>query len=351
MIIYVLLAAAVYVALRLSLMDRKILINWVANSPLYYYMHLRAIDTWHAAPGHKIVSFENDALDGAAAIVTVPFLADNYAYILIDKASGDCAVVDPADPIAVIDVWREVALRYADTGVSLRLKYVLTTHKHYDHAGGNKKIAAEFPGVVVVGGILDNVLGATKLTWHKDTLKLGNLVVETLALPCHTVGHVGFYVTVRGKSSEGCVFTGDTLFVAGTGRFFEGNGDQMHRNLHVVLGSLPKTTKVYPGHEYTVDNLAFASFIEPANEVLKAKIEWAVARRQQCLPTVPSTLAEEFATNPFMRTAEPAVCLAITTHQQGKHPKHSGELVQCLREMKDAGLHHEQRGALLARVG
>ncbi|EQC26047.1 hypothetical protein SDRG_16113 [Saprolegnia diclina VS20] len=350
MLAYLFLAGLAYVALRLYLTPRKILINWVANSHLYYYFHLRQVRQRHATPGYKGTSHEAAAFDGHAAIVTAPFLDDNYAYLLIDKASGDCALVDPADPYALLDVWREVVLRYRNEhNITLRLKYILTTHKHFDHAGGNKILAAEFPDVVVVGGILDNVLGATKLTWHKDALMLGSLHIETLALPCHTIGHVGYYVTAPGKSKDGCVFTGDTLFVAGTGRFFEGNGDQMYRNLHVVLGGLPKTTNVYGGHEYTLENLAFALFVEPENEAVQAKIEWAIAQRKKRLPTVPSTLADEWATNPFLRTDVPAVAQAIATHHHAKHPKHPGELVQCLRELKDADVHVKEMAAIDAR--
>ncbi|OQR89145.1 hypothetical protein THRCLA_09900 [Thraustotheca clavata] len=346
---FVLLAVLVYAGVRLYTMDRKILINWVANSVLFYFFHMRNVKKYYGQRGYQPQSYEEEVLDGKAAVVIVPFLEDNYAYIIIDKATGDCALVDPADPFTTVDVWREVALRWNEK-LHLRLKYILTTHKHFDHAGGNKKIKEVFPDVTIVGGILDNVLCATKLTWHKDAFKIGNLLVETLALPCHTVGHIAYHVTIPGNKTEGLVFTGDTLFVAGTGRFFEGNGEQMYRNLTVVLGSLPKSTKVYCGHEYTLNNLAFASFVEPGNEAIKNKISWAIERRKMNRPTVPSTLGEELDTNPFMRTDHANVAHVINTHHQGKHPKQHGELMQCLREMKDNDVHQQVFEELTSRL-
>ncbi|KAF0684694.1 Aste57867_23349 [Aphanomyces stellatus] len=306
-VIYVVAVALALLAVRISLLgSKKALINWVANSSLFYYMYKRQLAAKHAEKGFHVAFFETGILDGAATVVTIPFLHDNYAYILVDKATGECAAVDVADPQVVLDVWNQLSRKCRDTP-PLRLKYILATHKHFDHAGGNRKLQAVLSTATIVGGILDNVQGATKHTWHGDTLKVGSLTLETLAVPCHTMGHVAFYVTTANHQGAGCVFTGDTLFVAGTGRFFEGNGEQMYRNLYDILGRLPPTTLVFCGHEYTLNNLSFASYLEPENQAVCAKIAWAIDQRVAGRPTVPSTLAEEKLINPFMRVHEPTV--------------------------------------------
>ncbi|KAH9125987.1 hypothetical protein LEN26_001003 [Aphanomyces euteiches] len=309
--------------------SKKALINWLANSSIFYYMYKRQLAERHASRDFKVESFETSILNGAATVVTIPFLHDNYAYILIDHATGECAAVDVADPQVVLDVWQDLDRRKKHTTTPLHLKYILATHKHFDHAGGNRKLKSALSTATIVGGVLDNVQGSTKQTWHGDKLKVGSLTIETLAVPCHTMGHVAFYVSLVNHEGVGCVFTGDTLFVAGTGRFFEGNAEQMYRNLYEVLGRLPPSTLVFCGHEYTLNNLSFASYLEPNNEAIKAKIEWAMGQRAKGLPTVPSTLMEEQTYNPFMRVHEPTVA------QRTKHPSRPTRVMQDLREMKD----------------
>ncbi|CAI0459266.1 unnamed protein product, partial [Linum tenue] len=122
----------------------------------------------------------------------------------------------------------------------------------------------------------------------------------------HTKGHISYYVT--GKEAEDpAVFTGDTLFIAGCGKFFEGTAEQMHQSLCVTLASLPKHTQVYCGHEYTVKNLQFAQTVEPENAKIKQKLSWAQQQRQAGLPTIPSTIEEEMEINPFVRADLPEV--------------------------------------------
>ncbi|ETV99814.1 hydroxyacylglutathione hydrolase [Aphanomyces invadans] len=271
-ILYAVGLALAALAVRIYLLgSKKALINWVANSSLFYIMYKRQLAAHHASPEFNVTCFETTILDGAATVLTIPFLQDNFAYILFDHATGECAAVDVADPQAVLDMWRALVARRSSPSLPLNLKYILTTHKHFDHAGGNRKLKAVLPNATIVGGVLDNVLGSTKQAWHGDKLNVGSLTIETLAVPCHTMGHVAYYVSTANHTGQGCVFTGDTLFVGGTGRFFEGNGDQMYRNLYQVLGSLPPSTQVFCGHEYTLNNLSFASYIEPDNVDVQAK--------------------------------------------------------------------------------
>ena len=127
-----------------------------------------------------------------------------------------------------------------------------------------------------------------------ETIGFGEQEISVLSVPCHTRGHVAYL-------SEGNLFSGDTLFVAGCGRFFEGEASEMDQALNSVFASLPKSTRVFCGHEYTVANLRFAASVEPDNEAVAAKLEWAVAQEEEGVSTVPSTIHEELETNPFMR--------------------------------------------------
>uniref|UniRef100_A0A7N0ZUQ3 hydroxyacylglutathione hydrolase n=1 Tax=Kalanchoe fedtschenkoi TaxID=63787 RepID=A0A7N0ZUQ3_KALFE len=231
-------------------------------------------------------------------IVHVPCLEDNYAYIIIDDATKEAALVDPVEP--------EKVLRAAEEH-GAHPKMVLTTHHHWDHAGGNDQIKKLVPGIKVYGGSIDNVRGCTDKVENGDKLSLGaDLAILSLHTPCHTKGHISYYVT--GKEEDvPAVFTGDTLFIAGCGKFFEGTAEQMYHSLCITLGSLPKPTQVYCGHEYTVKNLQFALTVEPENERISQKLAWAQRQRQGGLPTIPSTIGEEMETNPFMRVDLPEI--------------------------------------------
>jgi len=156
------------------------------------------------------------------------------------------------------------------------------------------------PGIDVYGGD-ERVDSITKTVRGGETLKIGSLEVKVHFTPCHTKGHVVYEVSdAEGPSA---IFTGDTLFIGGCGRFFEGNAEEMYNNL-IQLGKLPPQTLVYCGHEYTVKNLEFARTLEPNNEDVKKKLTWAKNQRANNLSTLPSTLAEELLYNPFMRVTE-----------------------------------------------
>uniref|UniRef100_A0A803VYX0 Hydroxyacylglutathione hydrolase, mitochondrial n=1 Tax=Ficedula albicollis TaxID=59894 RepID=A0A803VYX0_FICAL len=195
----------------------------------------------------------------------LPALTDNYMYLLIDQDTREAAIVDPVQPQKVLDAVKKHGVK---------LTTVLTTHHHWDHAGGNEKLVKMEPGLHVYGG--DSRVGAlTQRVSHLTALKVGSLSVKCLSTPCHTSGHICYYVTKPNSSEPPAVFTGDTLFVGGCGQFFEGTAEQMHTNLTQILGTLPEDTKVFCGHECTVRNLKFALKVEPENEVVKEKLLWA----------------------------------------------------------------------------
>lgn len=228
----------------------------------------------------------------------LPALADNYMYLITDADSREAAIVDPVDPDVVLQAVEQE---------NVKLTSVLTTHHHWDHAGGNEKLVKAFAGkgkLQVYGG--DDRIGAlTDKVTQGDTFKIGSLQVDCLFTPCHTSGHICFYVT--GPNGEKAVFTGDTLFLGGCGRFFEGTGDQMYTALIDKLGALPDETQVFCGHEYTIQNLKYGLHVEPKNEDIKRKIAWANEQRKKALPTIPGSIGEEKKINPFMRVNEPTV--------------------------------------------
>jgi len=219
----------------------------------------------------------------------IPALTDNYMYLIVDNETKEAAVVDPVEPESVLGEIK---------GKDIRLTKILTTHHHWDHAGGNKKLLKVYPELPVYGGD-DRVEGLTTRVDEGDKIFIGNLEVSCLHTPCHTRGHICY--VVKPKDQPPAVFTGDTLFIAGCGRFFEGTADQMYSNLYEKLGSLPNDTKVFCGHEYTYANLKFASLVDPENKAVASKLKWAETMRVERQTTVPSTIGEEKETNPFMR--------------------------------------------------
>uniref|UniRef100_A0A8C6CHJ2 Hydroxyacylglutathione hydrolase, mitochondrial n=1 Tax=Moschus moschiferus TaxID=68415 RepID=A0A8C6CHJ2_MOSMO len=234
---------------------------------------------------------------GAMKVELLPALTDNYMYLLIDEDTKEAAIVDPVQPQKVVETVRKHGVK---------LTTVLTTHHHWDHAGGNEKLVKLEPGLKVYGG--DDRIGAlTHKVTHLSTLQVGSLNIKCLWTPCHTSGHICYFVTKPNSPEPPAVFTGDTLFVAGCGKFYEGTADEMYKALLEVLGRLPPDTRVYCGHEYTINNLKFARHVEPNNTAIQEKLAWAKEKYSIGEPTVPSTIAEEFTYNPFMRVREKTV--------------------------------------------
>ncbi|MCX8071662.1 MAG: hydroxyacylglutathione hydrolase [Candidatus Binatia bacterium] len=220
-------------------------------------------------------------------VVPIPQLVDNYAYLVIDPKTKKAAVIDCAEAGPVLE---EVRKR------DVQVTALLPTHHHYDHVGGHEEFLRTFPvDVYAYVGQRSRIPGCTREVSEGDEIRIGALITSVIFIPAHTTGHVAYHFP-----GEKVVFTGDTLFVAGCGRLFEGDAATMMASLQ-KLASLPDDTKVYCGHEYSQKNLEFALQLEPRNQALQQKYQRVLTLRQQGLPTVPSTIAEEKATNPFLR--------------------------------------------------
>ncbi|KAI9270529.1 beta-lactamase-like protein, partial [Phascolomyces articulosus] len=201
---------------------------------------------------------------------------------------------------------------------------ILTTHHHWDHAGGNAKLLKKFPDLACYGGS-NNVEGIKTIVENKETFKVGQLDIVPLTTSGHTMDHICYYVSNNGKHA---VFTGDCIFSSGCGRFFEGTPENMWESITKVA-ALPDSTSVYFGHEYTIANLKFAEHIEPENKEIQEKIAWA--KRVVC--TTPSTIQNEKLTNPFFRVEQPSVQERVL----GKGNKASAEeVLGKVRAMKDS---------------
>jgi hydroxyacylglutathione hydrolase len=200
------------------------------------------------------------------------------------------------------------------------LKYIITTHHHADHAGGNKEILKHYPDLHVIGG----KDCACVQTTPKDgeTFQIGQLQVKSIHTPCHTQDSICFYAQ---QDDQKAVFTGDTLFIAGCGRFFEGTADEMNVALNEKLAALAPDTKVYPGHEYTASNAKFAVNVLPQSAELKKLIDFCGTNEETCGKF---TIEDELSYNPFMRLSDPAVLKA--TGVEG-----DVQVMAKLREMKN----------------
>lgn len=220
-------------------------------------------------------------------IVRIPALSDNYIWLVHDPASGETMVVDPAEADPV--------LKEADKR-GWRITRIWNTHWHPDHTGGNAAIKAA-TGATVTGPAAEAARIPTLdvQVGEGDSVRLGDHVATVMETPAHTAGHISFHFP-----KDDVVFTGDTLFAMGCGRLFEGNADQMFANMQ-RLASLPPETIVYCAHEYTQSNGRYALAAEPANAAIVERMKLVDAARARGEATVPTTIALERATNPFMR--------------------------------------------------
>ena len=255
-------------------------------------------------------------------VVPVPQLSDNYAYLIIDPASREAAVVDCAEAAPVL---AEVDRR------GVRLVAVLATHHHFDHVGGNLDLLAAGPGLRVYGSADDapRIPGITHRLRDGDPVEVGSLRGQAIMIPAHTSGHVAYHFP-----RAATVFTGDTLFAGGCGRLFEGDAAQMMSSLG-RLSALPDATRVYCGHEYTEKNLRFAAELEPGNRPLVDKLAHVRALRREGRPTVPSTIAEERATNPFLRMDSPELAASVHARVAGVPAGDAVALFAAVRGLKD----------------
>ena len=221
------------------------------------------------------------------SIIQIPVLTDNYIYLLHDSVSGETAVIDPALAQPVLEV--------LDTN-GWQLTYILNTHHHWDHVGGNLELKKK-TGCKIIAATADSerIPGIDRGVFEGDVIALGShqaTIIETLG---HTSGHIVYYF-----AKDEALFCGDTLFAMGCGRLFEGSAEQMWTSLQKLKG-LPLSTRVYCTHEYTQANGHFALSVEPDNLQLQRRMIEVAELRLINKPTVPSTIGDEKATNPFFR--------------------------------------------------
>jgi len=220
-------------------------------------------------------------------ITPIPCLTDNYAYIINDNDSKIVGVVDPSEASPIISFLNKK---------NLKLNYILNTHHHFDHIGGNTELKKLY-NAKVVGFIGDKhrIPGIDITLKDNEKWIFGNSSVKILHIPGHTLGHICFFF-----EKEKIAFTGDTLFSLGCGRIFEGDHKQMLESLNKIK-KLPKNTNIYCGHEYTYKNAEFCIKHDSDNIALKKKFEVIKKLKLENLPTIPTTLADELNTNIFLR--------------------------------------------------
>lgn len=252
-------------------------------------------------------------------IEPIPAFSDNYIWLLYDDTGDGAWVVDPGDAQPVIDTL---------TRKGLTLLGVIITHHHFDHVGGLEILCERYdckvygPQNPEIGAITDRLSAG-------DSAGVLGLSFDVIEVPGHTLDHIAYFHD--GKNP--ILLCGDTLFAGGCGRVFEGTAPMMHRSLQ-ALAALPSSTRVYCAHEYTLANLAFASAVEPDNAALSERVAQAQETRSRNEATVPSTLALELATNPFLRCEAPELKAALRA--QGKLQGETGdEVFATVRGWKD----------------
>ena len=249
-------------------------------------------------------------------IQTIPAFSDNYIW-LIPFGDRQAAVVDPGDAQPVIEALNRQ---------QLTLSAILITHHHWDHINGINQLLEHFPNVEIYGPATEEIPHLNKPLRDRDVITLGEFEITTLEVPGHTLGHVAYH-------GENALFCGDTLFTAGCGRLLGGSAQQLHESLNKIK-KLPNNTGIYCAHEYTLSNLHFAQVVEPNNRAILERRLNAESKRLRHEPTVPSTLALELETNPFLRCGETTVKRA-TEEFCGRPLNSETEVFQVLRYWKD----------------
>ena len=221
-------------------------------------------------------------------IQIIPCLKDNYSYLVIDEESNIACVIDPSEA--------EPIIKYLEN-TQIKLKFILNTHHHYDHVGGNQKLKEKY-GASVIGYKEDKerIPGIDIFVNDQETWINKNFEAKIIHIPGHTTGHICFYFY-----KEESVFTGDTLFSLGCGRIFEGTYEQMYNSL-MKLKELPKNTKVFCGHEYTLQNSKFCLVHDKNNLNLKTKINDINIKFKEGFSSMPSTIKDELECNIFLRS-------------------------------------------------
>lgn len=241
---------------------------------------------------------------------------DNYAVLVHDPGSGDTLVVDTPEFGPIDEALRETGWK---------LTHILNTHHHHDHVGANEALKEKHDATILgPAANKGQIPGLDKGLKDGDKIDFGGEVIDVIAVPGHTLGHVAYYMC-----SEKVVFTGDTLFSLGCGRIFEGDAEMMWHSLD-MLRHLPEDTLMYCGHEYTLNNGEFALEVEPGNEALQQRMEEVRELLRQGKPTIPVSIGLEKRTNPFLRPESQE----IRDHVQ-MHGVENWRVFGSLRERKD----------------
>jgi hydroxyacylglutathione hydrolase len=232
------------------------------------------------------------AMSQSLEIVRVPVLSDNYVWLIHDPVSEETVVIDPGEAAPVLA---------AAEARGWRIGQVWNTHWHADHTGGNQAVKdAHGATVFAPAAEAAKIPTADRLVGEGDRVTIGARAATVWETPAHTAGHISYHF-----ADDGAVFVGDTMFAMGCGRLFEGTAEQMHAALQ-RLAALPGDTSVYCAHEYTLSNARFAVSVEPGNAEIAARLAEVQRLREAGQATVPTTIALERATNPFVRVGTAA---------------------------------------------
>ena len=250
-------------------------------------------------------------------IFTLPLLSDNYSFIFHCLASNKVACIDPAEGEKIAD--------FLDSK-NLKLDFILNTHHHYDHIGGNKYLKEKYKCQIIANyHDKHRISDIDILLKEQKSILIGKYKFEIISLPGHTLHHIAFF-----NQTEKILFVGDTLFSSGCGRNFEGTYEQLYNSLQKIT-QLPKETIIYCAHEYSLNNIAFAFTLEPNNQDLLAKQKKCQELRAKNLPTIPTNLANELKTNPFLRTIEKDIRSSLGSNSDA----YNVEIFAKLRKLKD----------------
>ncbi|KAF6843807.1 hydroxyacylglutathione hydrolase [Colletotrichum musicola] len=221
--------------------------------------------------------------------------SNNYAYLVKDEKTNEAVIIDPANPPEVTPV-----LKKAIAGNEIKLAAIINTHHHWDHAGGNKKLLGDLgqPKLPIIGG--KSCEGVTSTPAHGESFTIGSIAVKALHTPCHTQDSICWFMQ---DGDQKVVFTGDTLFHSGCGKFFEGNAEEMHAALNKTLAALPDDTVVFPGHEYTKSNVKFAASVLQNEAILKLQ-KFAEENKET---QGKFNIGDEKKHNVFMRVDDPEI--------------------------------------------
>lgn len=266
---------------------------------------------------------QTNLLSDSITIHPIPILKDNYVWMMINANKRLAMIVDPGEALPVISYLKDN---------KLTLTAILITHHHWDHTNGIEKIKNELTNdqhfdIPIFGHHQNMITHISHVVDEGDQISFSDFpIFKVFAIPGHTLKHLAFY-------SPSILFCGDTLFAAGCGRLFEGKADELYHSLQKLI-ALPPETKVYCAHEYTLKNLQFAQLIEPHNQSIAEKMIRIKKCRDDNLPTLPSRLAEEKLTNPFLRCHIPEV-IRKAEQYAGKKLSNPIDVFATLRKWKD----------------